>query len=338
MTKVSNDAPAGGRLVRRGEGRATAPLRRVERVAVSEESGKALNPNYFWLTWEYTLSLGCGHVQVRARCAFEFDPAPEKLNPPLPKRVRCADCSPVPSSGRPRKRKRDPVFDPVVGKLVGAMCKATPALEDSLLEWVDRYGRYVPDEAQRSCAYGSIAVSVIDTYLRDTRNSHALAVRAAVVRWSEEPTAENRAAVRRASRRLYQAQHRDGAWYAHRGIIDAAKITSPFPHNVDGVLNCPTWDNATRSGFYNRLWAIRREHDVARAREAAAFLADDGDGVRHHNNEADAVRDKLTQVSQPVLGEQHMELAASMLSAYQEAHVMPACVVGRSRAGSDDVR
>lgn len=305
----------------RTEERRTAPLRHVERVAVSEESGTALNPNYFWLTREYSLTLECGHVQVRARCAFEGS-APEKLNPPLPQRVRCANCPSVPSRGRSRNRKPDPVFDPVVGNLVGAMCKGAPERQDSLLEWVDRYGRYVADEVQRDRAYAAVTLTVIDAYLPDTRNAHAHGVRAAVQRWSEDPTEENRDEIRRASRRLYDAQLRDGDWYAHRGIIEAVKITSPRPHNIQAVLECPTWDNATRSMFYNKLWALRNKHDEARTREEIALREDDGDGVRHHNNVADVLRDELIDAcdgDRPVLGEQHVELAASMLSAYQGA-------------------
>src|SRR5262249_19640050 len=164
--------------------------------------------------------------------------------PPLPKNVRCSGCRPVPSRGRARRRKPDPVFDPVVGNLVAAMCRADPSRQDTLLRWVDRYGRYVPDEARRGRAYAAVALRVIGTYLPDTTNPHARAVRAAVARWSEEPTGENRVEIRRATRRLYGAQHRDGDWYAHRGIIEGSKITSPFPHNVRGALNSPTWDNA----------------------------------------------------------------------------------------------
>src|SRR5690349_18638834 len=101
------DRPEGpdGQLVR-----ITAPLRRVDNITVSEQGGQALNPHYFWMTWEYSLNLGCGHTQVRARCAFSGDPAPAKLKPPLPTRVRCADCPPAPSRGKPRQPRPDPVF------------------------------------------------------------------------------------------------------------------------------------------------------------------------------------------------------------------------------------
>lgn len=68
------------------------PLRRVFDVFVSEKSGKELNPYYHWSVREYVLSLDCGHQQVRARCVFGGDPAPEKLVPLLPRRVRCSDC------------------------------------------------------------------------------------------------------------------------------------------------------------------------------------------------------------------------------------------------------
>lgn len=300
----------------------TAPLRRVDAITVSDEHGTALNPNYFWLTWEYTLSLECGHTQVRARCAYNFDPAPDKLDPPLPKRIRCTACSPIPSRSRPRKHKPDPVFDPVVGNLVAAMCKAAPDQQDSLLEWVDRHGRYVPDEARRHRSYAAMALRAIDTYLPDTRNAHASAIRTAVARWADTPTDENRAEVRRAARRLYNAQRRDGDWYAHRGIIDAAKLASPHPHNVAGVVSCPTWDHATRSDFYNKLWAIRHEYDEVRDAETSAFLDDDGDSVRVNNAIAEDLTEEISQTASdhwPTLGQQHLELAASLLTAYQDA-------------------
>lgn len=321
--------------------RITAPLRHIENVTVSKESGTALNPHYFWLTWEYTMHLECGHAQVRTRCCYpskcgKIDPAPANLKPPLPERVRCADCTPVLSSGTPRQPKPAPVFDPVTGGLVAALCKTAPALQDFLLAWADRFGRYAPDKVQRSRAYGAVALAVIDVYARDTLNPHAQRVRAAVERWSADSAAGNQTAVRQAARRLYDTQNRDGSWYAHRGIIDAAKLTSPHPHNIRGALACPTWDTATRSAFYGKLRAIRAEADDAQFKgEIAALVAlklgqnPDSeyarlfeDNARRHFGEVDTLRteaDRVIQADWPVPGEQHVDLVLSMLSAYAKA-------------------
>lgn len=301
----------------------TAPLRRVVEVTASEESGTALNSHYFWMTWEYSLRLDCGHTQVRARCAYSGDPAPDKLDPALPQHVRCADCPPNTSRRyRHQKVKPAPVFDPVMGALVAAMCKAAPDLQFTLIEWAANHGRYVTNEAQRCRAYGAVALTVIDTYLPATDNRHAPAVREAVQRWSETPTAANLVEVRRAAHRLYNSQHRDGDWYAHRGILAAAKITSPAPHNIHGVLDCPTWDSTTRSVFYAGQRALRHEHDDAAERGLTALVGGDEAGIREHGEVAAALRNELarvTQAGEPTLGEQHVPLAQAMLAAYQDA-------------------
>lgn len=306
-----------------------SPLRRVANVTVSEKAGEALNPHYFWLTWEYTLRLDCGHTQVRARCVYDGSPAPEDLNPPLPGRVRCGDCPPVVPrpNFRHQKVKPAPVFDPVMGALVAAMCKAAPDRQDTLLGWVATHGRYVADEALRARAYGAMALVLIDTYLPATDNPHAFEVRDAVRRWAEAPTTENRAEARRATLRLYKSQHRDGDWYAHRGIIAAAKLTSTHPHNIHGALEAPTWDSTTRSVFYAGLWALRHEHDesagLAKAARALAVVSDAAEvHADHHRERAAAMADDLdraVQAGEPTLAEQHMDLAFSMLAAYQQA-------------------
>lgn len=324
MTEPLTDRNVPGDTARPAAGALTAPLRTVQKITVSTESGKALNPNYFWLTWEYSLELDCGHVQVRARCAYDFDPAPEKLTPALPARVRCSKCAAVPVQRRrpPTRRKPDPQFDPLVGHLVAAMRTAVPDREDDLLDWVTRFGRWVPDEARRARGYAAMSMVAIDAYLPDTRNRRAAAVRAAVATWSAEPSRDNRVAVSRAARRLYDSQERDGDWFAHRGVIDAAKIVSPAPHNIRGVLACPTWDAATRNTHYGRMWELRNGHDAARAEETAAFLDDDGDAVRRHNDTAQALAAELTAAVEsggPMFGEQHIPLADAMLAAYQAA-------------------
>jgi hypothetical protein len=167
-----------------------------------------------------------------------------------------------------------------------------------------------------------MSLVAIDAYLPDTRNRHAAAVRAAVRAWSANPSRDNRVAVSKAARRLYDSQFSHGERFAHRGIIDAAKVVSPAPHNVRGVLDCPTWDATTRSAHYGQLWALRNGHDAARADEVKAFLADDGDGVRHHNDTAQALAAELTAAVDfggPMFGEQHMPLAEAMLAAYEAA-------------------
>jgi hypothetical protein len=310
-----------------------APLRAVADVAVSEVSGTALNSRYFWLTWEYTLTLVCGHAQVRARCVYDGDPSPAKLRPALPARVRCTHCPPIRAIGKPRAPKPHPVFDPVVGALVAALCTAVPERQDEFLDWVDQHGRHMIELAARDRAYGAMALTVIDSYLPDTRNPHAAGVREAVARWAAEPTQAHRRQVRAAARRLYGAQRRDGDWYAHRGIIDATTLTSPAPHNIRAALTCPTWDNTTRSRFYNQMWALRGVHDAARGAATAAFLNGDTDGERGYTALAAVLRqetEQLARTDRPVLGAQHLDLATAMLATYQHAlHPAPASRPGR---------
>lgn len=300
--------------------RTLAPLQQVERITVSHAAGEELNRHYHWLTREYTLALTCGHTQVRARLALG-DPAPELLDPPLPKRVRCPDCPPAPSRGRGPKPRPTPRFDPVVGALVSALCRAMPAQQDPLLEWVERYGRWIEADTRRHRAYGAMALTAIENYLADTTHPQASAVHAAVATWTTEPTSQHRAEIRRASQRLYNTQHRHGDWYAHRGILTAAKITSPAPHNREAIVEAPTWDNPTRSHYYNQLRTLRVRHDAARTAETDALVALDGHGVDHHSQIAEQLAAELRRTShtqQPVLGPQHHALAQAMLAAYQD--------------------
>src|SRR5699024_1073387 len=121
---------------------------------------------------------------------------------------------------------------------------------DPLLEWIHRHGRYEPDETRRHRAYAAVARVIVDTYLPDTDNERATEVRTALEQWHQQPGEQTRTSVRTAAQRLYNAQQRDGSWDAHRGILQAAKLAAPHPHNVDAVTEAPTWDTDTR-----RDWA-----------------------------------------------------------------------------------
>lgn len=128
--------------------------------------------------------------------------------------------------------------------------------------------------------------------------------------------------MRRQCQRLYGSQHRYGNWFAHRGIITAARITAPYPHNVRAALQAPTWDHTTRSGFYNQLGAIRRAYDEQRTAEWAAFVDGDADGVHHHSGAAELLISQANQLhdqSQPALGIQHRQIVMTMITTYQTA-------------------
>lgn len=300
-----------------------SPLCRVNEINVSEQSGTELNPHYLWLTREYTLHLACGHYQVRARFPGETSTDPQYLDPPLPRRVRCGSCAPVPSRGTGRKTaKAAPAFDPVMAALVTDMCRAQPERQDQLLDWIRYHGRYEIDETRRHRAYAAVARVVVDTYLPDTENERAEEVRAELEQWHNNPCAQTRAAVRTAAQRLYNTQLRDGKWFSHRGIISAAKLASPHPHNATAVTESPTWDSETRDAWAESLWHARASHDLHRDHEERAFRDGDTDDVAEHALVADeAARELDTMVRhhQPRIESRHLALCHAMLTAYRTA-------------------
>jgi hypothetical protein len=215
----------------------------------------------------------------------------------------------------------------MAGGLISAMCQGIPDRQDDLLDWATRHGRYVADPLRRARAYGALACVALDAYLPDTLHPAATAVRSAVEVWASDPSAENRAQVRRKVRRLYRSQHsKDGSWYAHRGIIDAAGIASPYPHNVRAVVKSPTWDSVTRAEFYARLWDLRDRFDSSQARTVLSLLIGEHELAHRHATDAQALQAELStafRTRQPVIGPQHADLASAMLTAYQRALSLP---------------
>jgi hypothetical protein len=280
--------------------------------------GASLGSHLFWLARRFTMTLECGHDQRRIRCAFDFS-NPERLDPPLPARVRCSECPATPSRGGGPKPKKPPVYDPMIAALVTAMHKVDPR-QESLLDWIQIYGRYVADDAWRARAYAAMACRAIDEYLPLTGNPAADGVRAAIAAWSADPSVELRAVVRTATRRLYGSQRSGGDWCAHRGIISAATIISPAPHNIAGILDCLTWDFGTRATYYCRLWDLRFQHDAVRKHEAEAFLADDPETISAANARAQAIMAEAAVVMRetwPTLDNKHLGLATELLAAYE---------------------
>lgn len=296
-----------------------APLRRVQQVTASCEAGTELNPHYMWCTREFTLELDCGHGQVRARLR-----GPGEESPQFPQRVRCRDCPPVAARRRSRagRRRPAPQFDPVVAALITDMLQAAPDREDEFLEFIRHHGGYEPEPARRQRAYAAMARVVVEDYLPSTDNERAHAVHAALQQWHEQPTEPARTAVRRAAQRLYNSQLRDGQWFAHRGILDAAKLASPHPHNVAAVTEAPTWDTETRSEWQADLWAARAWHDLQRGAEELAVREGEHDVVAECAVEADDAARLLTELvenHQPRITRAHLGLCLAMLTAYRTA-------------------
>ena len=71
------------------------PLRAVVSVALDPRRGQQLGPHQFWMARRYEMTLECGHVHARIRDAYHGE-RPEHLRPPLPRRVRCAECAGCP--------------------------------------------------------------------------------------------------------------------------------------------------------------------------------------------------------------------------------------------------
>lgn len=214
-----------------------APLRSVQSVSVSEKCGSALNPHYFWHTWEFTLALDCGHTQVRARYGHDSvdAPSPESLRPPLPKKVRCKQCP----SQRSRATEREPKFDRLVAALVASMCLAVPSERSALLSWAATNAGHIGNDAVRARARGALALVGIDALLTaGAREKIGSRVRSAVARWADDPTDDRRDDVRRAARQLSSNIRGGGEGLIDEGIVQAAFVVSPFPHDARGVFGC----------------------------------------------------------------------------------------------------
>ncbi len=210
------------------------PLRSVTSITVSEKRGRDLNPHYFWLTWEYTLTLDCGHTQIRARMGSLGDdsPPPETLRKKLPKKARCTQCPP-----RHREpQQTEPKFDQLIAALVAALCQAIPSQRSALLSWAAIHGAQIVDDTVRARAHGALALIGVDALLAaGAQHKIGSRVRGALAQWADDPTDSRRDEVRRAARHLADHINR-GDSLLNDGIVQSASVISPFPHNARGIF------------------------------------------------------------------------------------------------------
>ncbi|SLH38278.1 17 kDa surface antigen family protein [Mycobacteroides abscessus subsp. massiliense] len=214
------------------------PLRSVSSIAVSEKRGQDLNPHYFWLTWEYTLTLDCGHTQIRARMGDlgADSPKPETLRPPLPKKVRCKDCPPQ----RCPPQSAEPKFDQLLAALIAALCQAIPSERSALLSWAAAHAGHINDDTIRARAHGALALVGVDALLAaGAQHKIGSRVRAALAQWADDPIDDHRDEVRRAARHLADHVGR-GEPLLDGAIVQSASVLSPFPHNARGIFTCIT--------------------------------------------------------------------------------------------------
>ena len=280
-----------------------APLRSVRSVSVSEKCGSALNPHYFWHTWEFTLALDCGHTQVRARYGQDSvdAPSPESLRPPLPKTVRCKQCP----SQRSRATQHEPKFDRLVAALVASMCLAVPSERSALLSWAATNAGHIADDAVRARARGVLALVGIDAVLAaGGREKIGSRVRSAVARWAEDPTGDRRDEVRRAARQLSSNITGGGEGLLGEGIVQAAFVVSPFPYDARGVFGCVAAIGAGVSAQSGTLGGL-----LANAGKLTAAEEDSVWGELREALGDDFVR----------LDESHAPHVAAMLAAYIDA-------------------
>lgn len=287
-----------------------APLRGVESVSATGRKGLEIGPHHMWCEAEFDVTLECGHSFRIVR--FHDDGSCCRLEKPMPRRVRCKECDQVPSKGRPRPQVPDPEYDPVVAALVTAACRADSDHEHELLDWISRHGRFVADQAAREHAYRCLVLALVDLYVHDAHPQKAPAAREHIHRWVVDPSEENQAQARKHVRRLYDAQHNAGEWFANRGFIATASAMSPRSR-VRGLLDAITWDSETRAPFYADLSAKRAVLD------ATAIVGTDA--------EFDLARDELDRAmleSWPTIEASHVPIVKELLFIYQrevgEAH------------------
>lgn len=320
------------------ERRLVRPLRAVESVTLTSERAADLGPHQFWLARRYVLSLECGHQQSRIRNAFD-GPDPALLQPPLPKKVRCESCPSAPTRSRPAPPRNAPTFDPLAVGLFRAMVQADPSQEDDALHWVCTC-RHLAEPREHAAVYGAVGLALFDRYLVDDDHrgtaEPVAALRRALVRWADDPSADTRAALSVARRRLYDHQHRVGlTWTSVRGILEAANAAaSPPTLAVNGILRGITWDRVTREPLHSRAHLARWWLDAVAHSITDPTLERHGPGT--HGAVADPgsvraqrqaelrradieLRQALSGLKNVPVGPQHVPVLASLIAAYGRA-------------------
>jgi hypothetical protein len=119
-----------------------------------------------------------------------------------------------------------------------------------------------------------------------------------------DSTEQNRAAARKDIRRLYDAQHGGGQWFANRGVIAAASAMTPA-RRIRGILDAITWDAETRAPFYDDLAAKRAVLD------ATAVVGTDED-----IEDARSELDRAMSENWPTINATHVPVVKQLLSVY----------------------
>lgn len=305
--------------------RIVKPLRSVEAITVSDKRGRALgNPHFFHMTQEYTLTLECGHQQVRYSCNFD-NLNPEEL---MPKHVRCLDCRGHRSISR-HKPKPPPKYDRMASALAAALLKICEDHEqDAVLTWVATHGRYISEDTARARIHGGIALETLDVMVDGRTVKHSDELRDAIEVWAQNPTPGTKDTVRKVSRRLYNSQHAPGNdWFAARALICLGRIASMGSLSADGVIEALTWDRQSRAGFYERLFAAREQLDRSRllgvtVAEADAPADSRDEGMRQTGSLAQEALDELDRVwkdEYPTVGAHHAPMLWHLLDVYAES-------------------
>lgn len=301
------------------------PLRTVKAITVSKEMGKDLgHRSYFWLSRRYTMTLDCGHEQSRVSSNFHHLP-PEKL---MPKKVRCTTCPTVsvPQSAPKAPPKYDHLASTLAGSILGA--SSEPQDENRTLSWVLEHGPWIDDPQVRAATYGAVALYTFDTMLDHKTVKHSTALRAAITTWANNPTADTKAEVRKATRRLYNTQNDKGNdWYTARALICLGRIASLGTQSAKGIVEALTWDKTSREGFYERLWEARHlmDHHSAIAYRAAGLNIDPDERERYMAQTAQDALDAKAELSRiwhdeyPKVGSHHLPLLLRLLDIYSEA-------------------
>lgn len=283
------------------------PLRRVTVVDVSEEMGTALgNPHYFWMARRYTMTLECGHTEARVSSNFE-QVKPEEL---MPKKVRCKECPP---KRVPVRDKSNPKYDHVASALTAALLGAGKESErNEALDWVSKNGSWIDDDAERALVYGQVALGVFDVMMDGRTVKHSGLLRSDIEAWHREPSVTHRELVRRTSRRLYSAQHAQGNdWFAARALVCLGRVASMGKHSSSGIVEALTWDQQSREGFYERMWAARHAFD------ASTIVPSLRDGQQEAHDNMIRIWDE----EYPQVGDHHVPLLLHLTDVYTRSRI-----------------
>ena len=297
------------------------PLRRVVSVTVSQESGTALGPHYFWLTRRYTGILECGHEVARYSCNFGALPAAQVL----PKRIRCVACPGVERRGRARPVASPPKYDPVGDALLQALLQLDRDSQDVLLRFEGAV-THLSDDRARASVHAAVALAWVDHVLATESVVHAEGMRTALKQWRDDPREETLQGVRRAVRRVYGAQRQTrrrsrASWYSCRSLIAIGSITAGGTRAAGSVIAATTWNRDTREEFYSDLWALRARLDAARGEVDSAVLRADADAATAHTLEVTRLTQDLaaTFAQSDTLEAAHLPSLRFLFEAYLTA-------------------